>query len=42
MYKPTEEFEIIANRDETKEYPNSVIISRFTSKVILKSESSKS
>ena len=42
MREPKDEFEIIINRDETKEYPNSVIIPGFTTKVILKSRSTKS
>jgi hypothetical protein len=39
--EPEDEFEIIINRDDTKEYPNSVIIPGFTTKVILKSRSTK-
>ena len=42
MCEPRNEFEIIVNRDETKEYPNSIIIPGFTTKVILKSKSTKS
>jgi len=39
IYKPTKEFEITINKDETSLYPNSVIIPGFASKVILKSKS---
>ena len=43
MHEPTEEFEITVNSNgETSSYPNSVIIPGFTTKVILKSKSTKS